>query len=101
MIRKKQDKKEIVIDLTGPDGNVFVLMGYAKRFARQLKEIWEEEMEENRVHNRVLMELGLADERAFPETFEDRVIREMMSSDYENAVAVFDRYFGSFVILER
>lgn len=101
MIRKKQESKEIVIDLTGPEGNVFVLMGYAKRFARQLKEIWEEEMEENRVHNRVLMELGLADEKTFPETFEDRVIKEMMSSDYENAVEVFDRYFGSFVILER
>ena len=101
MIRKKETKEEIVIDLTGPEGNVFVLMGYAKRFARQLKEIWEEEMEENRVHNRVLMELGLADEKTFPETFEDKVIKEMMSSDYENAVQVFDRYFGGFVILER
>ena len=36
MIREKQPKKEIIIDLTGPDGNVFALMAYAKRFARQL-----------------------------------------------------------------
>ena len=25
-----------VIDLTGPEGNVFVLMGYAKQYAKQL-----------------------------------------------------------------
>ena len=101
MIRKKRENREIVIDLTGPDGSVFVLMAYARRFARQLKEMWEEEMEENRVHNQVLLELGLADEKAFPERMEDVIIAEMMASDYENAVQVFDRYFGSFVILER
>ena len=33
MIREKQPPKEIIIDLTGPDGNAFALMGYAKRFA--------------------------------------------------------------------
>jgi hypothetical protein len=36
MIRKKQPQTEIVIDLTGPDGNAFVLMGYARRLARQI-----------------------------------------------------------------
>lgn len=101
MIRKKRENREIVIDLTGPDGNVFVLMAYARRFAHQLKEMWEEEMEENRVHNQVLLELGLVDEKAFPERMEDVIIAEMMASDYEHAVQVFDRYFGSFVILER
>lgn len=72
MIRKKEAKEgPIVIDLTGPDGNVFALIGYAKRFARQLD-------------------------------LEGDVIRkEMMSGDYENALQVFDNYFGSFVILER
>ena len=35
-IVKKSKQREIVIDLTGPDGNVFVLMGYARRFARDL-----------------------------------------------------------------
>jgi hypothetical protein len=29
MIRTKKPKPEIIIDLTGPDGNAFVLMGMA------------------------------------------------------------------------
>ena len=101
MIRKKEDRKEIVIDLTGPEGNVFVLMGYAKRFSRQLQELWQEEMLENREQNTVLKHLGLGTGDLLPETLADKVCREMMESDYEHAVAVFDRYFGSFVILER
>ncbi len=70
-IRKKRPKKELVIDLTGPDGNAYALMAYAERFARQL---------------------GLNSEK---------IIEEMMSSDYENLLQVFDSNFGSFVILER
>ena len=69
--RKKRPKKELVIDLTGPDGNAYALMAYAERFARQL---------------------GLNSEK---------IIEEMMSSDYENLLQVFDSNFGSFVILER
>jgi pantoate kinase len=71
MIRKKQPKKEIIIDLTGPDGNAFALMGYAKRFAKQL---------------------GLDS---------SKIINEMTSGDYEHLLEVFDKNFGSFVILER
>jgi pantoate kinase len=71
MIRKKQPKKEIIIDLTGPDGNAFALMGYARQFARQL---------------------GLDS---------NKIIKEMTSGDYENLLEVFDKNFGSFVILER
>jgi hypothetical protein len=71
MIRKKQPQTEIVIDLTGPDGNAFVLMGYAKRLARQI---------------------GIEPQP---------IIKEMMSGDYENLLEVFDRNFGDFVILER
>ena len=38
MIRKKQENYgPYVIDLTGPQGNAFVLLGYAKQFARQLQ----------------------------------------------------------------
>ena len=70
-IRKKQPKKELVIDLTGPDGNAYALMAYAERFARQL---------------------GLNSEK---------IIEDMMASDYENLLQVFDSNFGSFVILER
>jgi len=70
-IRKKQPKKELVIDLTGPDGNAYALMAFAERFARQL---------------------GLNSEK---------IIEEMMASDYENLLQVFDSNFGSYVILER
>lgn len=71
MIREKQPQREIVIDLTGPDGNAFVLMAHAKRFAKQLGKDG------------------------------NNIINEMMSGDYENLVEVFDREFGDFVILER
>ena len=75
MIRKKQPQKgKIVIDLTGPDGNAWALMGYATRFAKQIG--WDNlEIEE--------------------------LINDMKSSDYEHLVQVFDKTFGDFVILER
>ena len=75
MIRKKQKHTgPIVIDLTGPQGNAFVLLGYAKQFARQLK---------------------------FDSELKDKIIDEMTQSDYEHLVETFDKYFGEFVILER
>jgi hypothetical protein len=74
MIRKKEEKSgPIIIDLTGPDGNAFALMAYAKRFATQL---------------------GWADKGS-------ALIADMMSSDYEHLLEVFDNAFGEFVILER
>jgi hypothetical protein len=71
MIRNKTEKGPMVIDLTGPEGNAFVLMGYAKNFAKQL---------------------GIPSEP---------IINEMMSGDYENLLDVFDANFGGYVILER
>lgn len=71
VIRAKQPISEVVIDLTGPDGNAFVLMSYAKRFARQL------------------------------ELDDKSIINEMMSGDYEHLLSVFDKYFGDYVVLER
>ena len=63
--------REIVIDLTGPDGNAFVLLAYAKNFSKQLN-----------------IQYGpIAD--------------DMMSGDYEHLLEVFDKYFGSFVTLLR
>lgn len=74
MIREKQQNTgPIVIDLTGPDGNAFALMGYAKQFATQLG--WKDR--------------GSA------------LIQDMMSGDYEHLLEVFDNAFGEFVILER
>ena len=71
MIRTKQAPKEIVIDLTGPDGNAFALMGMVSGFARQLGK----------------------DGKA--------IVEEMKMGDYEHLLSVFDREFGHFVILER
>ena len=59
------------IDLTGPEGNAFVLMGYAKRWAK---------------------DMGLDGES---------IIQDMMSDDYEHLVQVFDEHFGSVVDLIR
>jgi hypothetical protein len=70
MIREKQEGP-IVIDITGPEGNAFALMAYARRFARQL---------------------GIDS---------NKVIGEMMSGDYENLIKVFDGYFGNYVVLEK
>lgn len=73
MIKDKSDmvSKSVEIDLTGPDGNAFVLLGYAKNFCKQL-------------------------ERDF-----EPIKKEMMSGDYDNLIAVFDREFGNFVTLYR
>jgi hypothetical protein len=72
MIRDKvKNSGPVIIDLTGPEGNAFCLMGYARRFSRQLNLDGE------------------------------TVIEEMQSGDYENLLKVFDSYFGDYVILER
>jgi len=71
MIRKKTHDREIIIDLTGPDGNAYSLMGYATNLA---------------------MQLGIDPKP---------IIEDMKSGDYENLVSVFDKHFGSFVTLER
>ena len=72
-IKSIKTKKQfpIEIDLTGPDGNAFVLLAKAKSFAEQL---------------------GLNSKE---------VTDEMKSGNYENLVQVFDSYFGDYVVLER
>jgi hypothetical protein len=71
MIKSKKESLGISIDLTGPDGNAFVLIGTANKLARQL---------------------GL-DGKA--------IQAEMMKGDYEHLVATFDKHFGHFVTLYR
>jgi hypothetical protein len=73
MIVKKQETPEQrpEVDLTGPDGNAFVLMGLAKRWAK---------------------DLGLDGEM---------ITKEMMMGDYENLLAVIEHYFGDYVIMYR
>jgi hypothetical protein len=70
-IRNKTTKSEIIIDLTGPDGNAYVLLGKAKDLARQL------ELDATKFCN------------------------EMTSADYDNLISVFDKYFGHIIVLER
>ena len=74
MIKTKINGIKPVIDLDGPQGNAFFLLGQAQTFANQLK--WSKE------------EL-------------EKVMTEMKSSDYENLIKVFDRNFGEYVDLER
>ena len=74
MIRKKEQKREIVIDLTGPQGNAFNLLGLADSYGKQL---------------------------GFDIKKRGEITAEMMSGDYENLINVFDKNFGHFVTLER
>lgn len=67
----EKTERRIVIDLTGPSGNAFVLLGHAASLGKQL---------------------GM-DVKA--------LTREMTSGDYEHLVQVFDEKFGDYVDLER
>lgn len=69
MIVKKPKTNGITIDLTGPQGNAFYLLGTAKNLANQL---------------------GLDGVE---------IMEEMKSGDYDNLVNTFDKYFGSIVTL--
>ena len=73
-IREKQPRSEIVIDITGPDGNAFYLLGTAMNLCKQI---------------------GISSERR------DEILDEMKSSDYENLIQLFDKYFGKLIDLER
>ena len=70
MIKNKKNTC-IEIDLTGPQGNAFFLLGTAMNLARQL---------------------GLNSEE---------VCGKMKEGDYEHLVQTFDNYFGDFVTLYR
>ena len=63
-----------VIDLNGPEGNAFCLLGTAMSLCKQI---------------------GISVERR------DEIIDEMRSDDYEHLIQTFDKYFGKLVDLER
>jgi len=75
-IRQTTVVSQPVIDLTGPGGNSYALLGLAKG-----------------LHHKHCDDIGM--EKDFS-VIED----EMISSGYENLVNTFDKYFGDFVILE-
>ena len=69
--KKKRVKSKLEIDLSGPEGNAFVLMGIAQKWAKQL---------------------GL-DSKA--------VIADMTSGDYEHLLSVMEKHFGDHIIMYR
>ena len=71
-IIKGTKKGRVEIDLRGPQGNAFYLLGTAKQYAKQL---------------------------GYSEKLTSELINEMQSSDYDNLIEVFDRHFGDFVDL--
>ena len=74
MIVNKRDMEpgRIEIDLSGPQGNAFVLLGMAEEFAKQL---------------------------GYDELETSALLTDMQSSDYNHLINVFDNAFGSFVTL--
>ena len=63
----------VKINIDGPDGNSFILIGYVKKFGRQLQ--WENEKI-------------------------DSIIAKMMAGDRDNLLRVFLENFGEVVELE-
>lgn len=68
----KKSPCKIVIDISGPDGNAYALMGYTARFCKQL---------------------GRNDAA--------NLIDKMQSGDYEHLLKVFIEEFGEYVVLRR
>ena len=73
-ILKKNPVRKQVIDLTGPQGNAFYLLGTAMSLCKQI---------------------GISVER------KDEILDEMRSDDYEHLITTFDKYFGKLIDLER
>jgi hypothetical protein len=72
MIREKTlSSSKPVIDLTGPYGNAFVLMGYASKWSKEFS----------------------LDSKA--------ILDDMQSSNYEHLLEVLEEHFGDYVIFER
>lgn len=72
MAIKNRGNEKLTIDLHYPDGNAFALIGYVKKFGKQL---------------------GFSQERI------DGIRKEMMDGDYDNLIKIFDREFGDYVDL--
>lgn len=73
-IRKKSTARKIEIDISGPQGNAFVLLGYARSYGRQL---------------------------GFDKQKIEEISAEMKEDDYEHLIKTFDKYFGDYIDLVR
>ena len=67
--RKEIKHRPIEIDLNGPEGNAFVLLGYASRLGKQMY--------------------------GYDKT--EEILEEMKLSTYELLLLTFDKYFGEVV----
>ena len=71
-ILTKDTTRKQVIDLTGPQGNAFYLLGLASKLCRQV---------------------GIE--------HDGFIIDDMKSGDYEHLIKTFNHYFGDVIDLER
>jgi hypothetical protein len=69
MFKTKKNQSQLEIDLTGPQGNAFYILGVAKQLSKKL------------------------------DLDSEKIQAEMMSGDYENLLEVFEKYFGDHVIM--
>lgn len=68
--KQRPKNTKIVLDLSGPDGNAFAVMGLARDLARQL---------------------------GYEKEDIDQLMDDMKSGDYDNLIQIFDDHFGTLV----
>ena len=73
-ILSKDTTKKQVIDLTGPQGNAFYLLGTAMKLCKQI---------------------------GFSELATQGILEDMKNGDYEHLITRFDYHFGDVIDLER
>ena len=74
MIKDRKEMNSMIeIDLSGPEGNAFVLLGHAARLGKQIY--------------------------GYEKT--EEILEEMKLSTYELLILIFDKYFGTVVTLYR
>lgn len=79
MIESIENKRgPIEIDLTGPDGNAFALMGIARRLGNVI----------NKRRGGQYIDVKA-------------IITDMMSDDYEHLLDVMEKHFGEYIIMYR
>lgn len=74
MVVNKEPKGKLELNLTGPQGNAFCVMGNAQKLCR---------------------ELGFTKEKT------DSIIEDMKSGDYEHLIDVMEENFGDYIIMYR
>ena len=81
--RRNKPERKIEIDLAGPEGNAFALLGIASNLYKQITRNDE---------------FPFTDKEGNRKSHDD-IQNEMKASDYDNLVATLDKYFGDFIII--